>query len=136
MTSDLVSENNFQKASKEKRFVNSFIDSIGIIFLLFLHAMVLDGLLGIVPDDGSPLLGIYSLVLIVFYHALFEYFFSKTPGKFLTKTHVVTTNGQRPTFSNILGRSLCRLIPFDNLSFLFSENGWHDKISNTMVVCD
>jgi uncharacterized RDD family membrane protein YckC len=103
---------------------------------MFLHAMVFDSLLGIIPKEGSPLLGIYSILLYVFYHTLFEHFLGKTPGKFLSKTHVLTVDGQKPTFLNLLGRNFCRLIPFDNISFLFSKQGWHDEFSKTSVVYD
>ncbi len=123
-------------ADKGTRLVNHLVDTIGFFIIIFLHAMILDGLLGVIPEGGSPFLGIYYFVLYVMYHALFEHFFSKTPGKFVTKTNVVTTAGQRPSFVNIVGRNLCRLIPFDNISFLFSKNGWHDQFSKTTVVSD
>ncbi|MCY1461177.1 hypothetical protein D9M71_788050 [compost metagenome] len=41
----------------------------------------------------------------------------------------------RPNFKAICIRTLCRLIPFDALSFLGkSERIWHDSISKTFVV--
>lgn len=134
---DNVSEKSTTRlADKGTRFGNHIIDTIGFFFITFLHAMIFDELLGINPEGGSPLLGIYFFVLYVMYHALFEHFFSKTPGKFITKTHVVTIDGQRPTFIDILGRNLCRLIPLDNVSFLISKSGWHDEFSKTLVVYD
>jgi uncharacterized RDD family membrane protein YckC len=129
-------DNNFKLADKGTRLANHIVDSIGFYFLIFLHAMILDGYLGIIPKDGSPLLGIYAFVLYIFYHTLFEYFLGKTPGKFLTKTHVKTINGLRPSFAKVLKRNLCRLIPLDNISFLIFKHGWHDKISKTCVVYD
>ncbi len=127
-------DTNLRLADKSTRFANHFVDTVCVFFIVFLHAIVLDGLLGVIPKDGSPLLGIYFFVLYVFYHSLFEHFWGKTPGKFLSKTRVVTINGQRPTFSNILGRNVCRLIPLDNISFLISKRGWHDEFSKTCVV--
>jgi type II secretory pathway pseudopilin PulG len=49
---------------------------------------------------------------------------------------VVNLDGTKPSFLRIVGRSLCRDIPFEVLSFLFGEYpyGWHDRISKTMVV--
>ncbi len=42
-------------------------------------------------------------------------------------------DGSTPTTKDYFMRSICRIIPFDALTFL-GENGWHDKISNTIVV--
>lgn len=123
-------------ADKGTRFGHNIVDTIGFYFIIFLHAMILDGWLGIMPEGGSNWFGIYFFFLYVMYHALFEHFFGKTPGKFLTKTKVVKKDGSNPTFMNILGRNTARLIPFDPLSYLFSDRGWHDQISDTYVVVD
>jgi len=128
-------ESNLTAANKFSRFCNFFVDQIGFLFIIFLHSLLLDGLLGIIPKDGSPWLGLYSLVLYVFYYCLFEFYFGKTPGKFLTRTIVMTEDGRRATFKALLIRSLCRLIPLDPLSFIFSS-GWHDELSRTVVVND
>lgn len=76
-----------------------------------------------------------SYALLLAYYFLMESLTNKTIGKFVTNTIVVLPNGEKPTTLNIFKRSLCRLIPFDALSFL-GENGkgWHDSISNTYVV--
>jgi uncharacterized RDD family membrane protein YckC len=117
------------------RFGNYLIDAICFIVIIILHSLLFD-LFGGIPEGGSDFLVIYSVALRIFYYALFEYFFLKTPGKFLTRTHVETMNGKRLTFGRATVRSLCRLIPFDNVSFLFSRTGWHDQISGTCVIDD
>ena len=64
-----------------------------------------------------------------------EVIFQKTLSKFITKTKVVRLDGSKPTKSNILIRTFCRLIPFEIFSFLFPKKGcFHDRLSNTMVV--
>lgn len=123
-------------ADKGIRFGHNLIDTIGFYFIVFLHALILDEWLGIMPEGGSNWFGIYFFFLYVMFHALFEYYFGKTPGKFLTKTKVVKMDGSKPTFINILGRNTARLIPFDPISYLFSDRGWHDQISDTYVVMD
>jgi uncharacterized RDD family membrane protein YckC len=128
-------ESNLVIADKFSRFCNFFVDQIAFMLIIFLHAMLLDGVLGIIPKDGSPWLGLYSIVLYIFYYSLFEFYFGKTPGKFFTRTVVVTKDGQRATFKILLIRSLCRLIPFDALSFLFLSD-WHDDLSRTVVIND
>lgn len=121
-------------ADKGSRFGNHLIDTIGFFIIIMLHAFILDGLLHVIPEDGSPLLGIYYFVLYFGYHFLFEYYFGRTPGKFITNTRVTNLQGQKPTAKELLIRTACRLIPFDNLSFLFGVTGWHDSISETQVI--
>jgi uncharacterized RDD family membrane protein YckC len=121
-------------ADKGTRFGNYILDTIGFFIIIMLHAFILDGLLHVIPEDGSPLLGIYYFVLYFGYHFLFEYFFGRTPGKFITNTRVTDFDGQKPTAKELFIRNICRLIPFDNLSFLFGDKGWHDSISETQVV--
>ena len=65
----------------------------------------------------------------------FEYFFQKTPGKFLTKTKVIDAYGNRPEIGPLILRSIIRMVPFEALSCL-SDRGWHDTWSETFVVPD
>ncbi len=77
----------------------------------------------------------YAYILLFLYFFFMESYTSRTIGKYVTKTMVVMTNGQEPTNQDIAKRSLCRMIPFDILSFLGTNGkGWHDSISNTYVV--
>ncbi|MEC8885384.1 MAG: RDD family protein, partial [Bacteroidota bacterium] len=75
-------------------------------------------------------------LIFLLYQGLTEYFFQKTVGKYITKTIVVTKDGKKPDAGTIALRTLCRLIPFDRLSFLITKNGFHDRFSNTQVVKD
>jgi len=62
--------------------------------------------------------------------------FQKTVAKFITKTKVVRLDGSKPNDSEIIARTICRLIPFDGISYLFVKNGLHDYLSKTKVVKD
>lgn len=75
-------------------------------------------------------------ILIGFgYYLLCETTTSRTLGKLVTGTKVVREDGGEPTFNQILGRSLARLIPFEAFSFLgASGRGLHDTLPNTFVV--
>jgi uncharacterized RDD family membrane protein YckC len=122
-------------AENGQRFKNYLIDSIicGIVTLILFGIVVM-----IVDFDDKDAVFfnnyVYFFLLIrTIYYILFEYFFFRTIGKTITKTMVRTIDGNIPTFQNILGRSLCRLIPFNAISFLFGT-GWHDSISKTSVV--
>lgn len=131
----ISNESNLKVATGSTRFLNFVIDTVGFLFIIFLNAMILDKWLGIIPPDGSPWLGVYFFALYFLYHALLELFFGKTIGEFFTGTTVLTANGGRPKVKVIILRNLCRLIPFDAISFLFSSN-WHDDLSGTKVFYD
>lgn len=122
-------------ADKATRLGHNIIDTFLFYFIIFLHSLIIDKLT-FIPEEGSLWLGFYFFFLYVMFLAIFEYFFGKTPGKFLTKTKVVKRNGSKPTFLNFLGRNTARLIPFDPISYLFLKRGWHDQISGTYVIYD
>lgn len=121
------------------RFANFIIDRI--LGTMIFYAAMFGGiyLLGMDGDGAaSAIVMLFSLAMIPGYYIIFEYFWGKTPGKFLTKTRVVNAAGKQPGFWNIVGRSLCRFIPFEPFSFLSGARplGWHDSISKTYVVED
>jgi hypothetical protein len=112
-------------ASKTKRFINYIVDRIISLILVLL-------LMSIIP---LSIKGISFFPLLFLYYFLTEYFFNKTFGKFLTKTRIVNSKGEKPTTKELLIRSLCRFIPFESFSFLSSNGkGWHDSISKTSVI--
>lgn len=119
------------------RFVNFAIDFV-VIFILYV--MIVPTIESILPLTSRVELSIYrilSLVLfIAFYYISFEYNSQKTLGKIITKTKVVTLDGNKPEFMDIVSRTFCRLIPFDRFSFFFTRNGFHDAISGTKVIKD
>lgn len=91
------------------------------------------------PEDeaGLHVAGfVTELAVYLAYFVVMETIFQRTLAKLLTGTIVVTKSGTRPSFGQVLGRSLARLIPFEALTFLFDEHpvGWHDSLSKTRVV--
>ena len=69
------------------------------------------------------------------YYCFFEGIFARSPGKWICGTRVVDLEGNRPSFLQVIGRSLARFIPFEAFSFLGSRGiGWHDSLSSTRVV--
>lgn len=122
-------------ASAGQRIGNYVIDTIAYYILLIAFGFIF-GFLGILDD--SPIL-IYPLAIgtIFGYYIIMEAAFGKTLGKFVTGTKVVTENGEKPTTGAIVGRTLCRLIPFEAFSLLGSKAiGWHDSIPGTRVIRD
>lgn len=123
-------------ASTGMWFTNYFVDSIiqNIFFYSLLFAF---DSTAIYSEDLSGFVVILALLSIPFYFILFEYFLGKTPAKYITKTKVVTAQGRRPKFWQVVGRTFARYIPFEAFSFFGNRPvGWHDSLSKTRVVTD
>jgi uncharacterized RDD family membrane protein YckC len=129
-------------ASSGRRLANLLLDQLACGLLAFGIAiiMVLIAVLFHVEDSVHRIPDIVVCVVVCFiYYVPQEVLFGKTLGKFVTGTKVVSTTGIRPTLGQIVGRTLCRMIPFEAFSFLFAgENpvGWHDRFSGTRVIRD
>jgi len=119
------------------RFLNFLIDFIVIMIL----ALIISFIIGLLVQPTDPaliqIIG-YVLILGTFfgYYGIMEIKFQKTLGKFITKTKVVKMDGEKPENGDIITRTFCRLIPFDQISFLFTKNGFHDLLSKTKVIKD
>ena len=131
-------------ASKGKRFAHHIIDLIPQYAVSYALAY---GFFYIGEFTGNYTLNDYwnnmtiwedyafSYALLLTYFFLMEGLTLRTLGKYATNTKVVMQDGSVPTRQDILIRSLCRIIPFDALSFLGTNGkGWHDSISKTYVV--
>jgi len=70
------------------------------------------------------------------YYTLLEGIFAKTPGKWFTRSRVVTLSGKRPNLAVILWRSLLRLTIIDLFFGPFLNGPLHDYASKTMVIED
>lgn len=124
-------------ASKWLRLVNFIIDYISYIFFSMLLGIVIALLFGKAGINYLQSIPRFFLgVPIVFtYYLVLEATLGRTLGKFVTGTKVVNGQGLKPSFSQILGRSLTRLIPLEGLTFLSrTRRGWHDRLPDTYVV--
>jgi len=118
---DLLPINTEQiKATITKRFLNYFVDIIIISFI------------SVFFDFNSNGQNLTVPIVFLSYYLLMEGAFRTTIGKLLTNTKVVDIDGTR--VNEIFVRTICRIIPFEPLSFLFGKNGWHDSISKTTVI--
>lgn len=126
-------------ASQPKRYLNFLIDLLFQLiisyFLTFLYIIILHK----IPQINFISIIYYSIlnfVIFILYYTLSEGFWGKSPAKFITHTRVLRENGQSLTLYIILLRTLCRCIPFDSFSFLFSKNpkGWHDSLPKIIVI--
>lgn len=132
-------------ASKGIRFANFVIDYIvqivfGIAFGVVLGIIsALTGSYGlydlVIETEGRLADYIFGTIILIIYYIIIETFTARSIGKYITKTKVVLYDGSKPTFNEILVRTLCRVIPFEALSFLGEDGkGWHDSISKTYIV--
>ena len=81
--------------------------------------------------DNNKILFLSYYVYYIFQEGLY----GRTLGKSIAGTKVVNDDGAEISMGQAFHRTLCRLIPFDVLSFLGgSPSGWHDRIQNTYVI--
>jgi len=118
------------------RFLDFVIDEIlmGVFSYCVIIAIAAMGMgVGVLEQMNTYVL---SMAIMVVYYVISESLWQKTPAKFITRTKVVSIKGGKPEFSQIVGRTFARFIPFEPLSVLASPlgRGWHDTLSGTMVV--
>ena len=118
-------------ASKSKRAFYFIVDWILISLLAVPIVMLLVMIEPTIVTNNNDL--VLGVILYCSYYIICESLWCKTFGKLITKTKVVTYEGQKPSFANIVGRNLFLLIPFDPLIF-FGKTGLHDSLSRTTVV--
>ena len=127
-------------AGQGARIINLIVDTITylLIWIILSFILVLVGFDQTYADEtGEPIPLIPFIILIPTfwgYYIVSESLFQKTIGKLLTKTTEVNTKGEKPSFGQIVGRTISRSIPFEYLSYLFTKRGIHDLISSTLVI--
>lgn len=115
-------------AKKWQRIIAWIIDSI-IIGFFILVANQSDN------DILAPIIILFS------YYFIMEVIWDRTFGKLIMGIMIVDARKknyeEKRMIKLVLIRTLCRYIPFDLISFFFTDNGqlWHDNLSNTIVIC-
>jgi uncharacterized RDD family membrane protein YckC len=97
-------------ATQGQRFLTMILDMVGYIIFSVIIGFIL-GLVLAFTDNidyidriNEHLLG---LAMISLYYIPQELIFGRTIGKFITKTKVVTLDGERPSFKVIFIRTIC-----------------------------
>jgi uncharacterized RDD family membrane protein YckC len=127
-------------ASRWRRFTNLIIDDIVFYLIIGALAAVLlaragtQGMQGYLL--GTSFVGRWLLFagIRLGYYLLCEATTSRTIGKLVSGTRVVTESGGKPTFVQVVQRTLSRLVPFEPFSFFAPLPGWHDRWSKTRVI--
>lgn len=120
-------------ASMGARFANMLVDKVVVDIAFFSLCM----LAAVVSDQALVVTVVIAAFIVLFgYHLVCESIWQRTIGKLITKTKVVDRAGNKPSFGKILLRTICRIIPFEFISYLLHSHpiGIHDQLSGTMVV--
>ena len=131
-------------ASKGQRFLNFIIDLL-IQYILLLSLRTTVSIIADITKNFNLSNWIDSMsaweqfisgiITLLFYYNLTEMYLSRSLAKFTTSTIVVTKLGLKPDNKTIFWRTLCRLIPFEALTFFNKDlRGLHDTLSETYVV--
>lgn len=136
-----------ETAGRWRRFFNWLVDYVVLMLIAFVVMFVYGMTMAMTRNAAAieqmqqpnPLrdYGVGFAITFAYYIAM-EGLFGLTIGKLVTGTRVVNEKGGRPTFGQAVGRTLCRMIPFEPFSLLFAGDGeargWHDSIPRTYVV--
>jgi len=129
LTKEMAARGVIVPATSGKRIGNFIIDLI-IVYTLF-YIIGMSELRTLIENDQRSVF----LVIYLLYYIILEGGFGQTLGKFITETKAVNNDGSALTFERVIGRSLCRFIPIELLSFVGRRpRGWHDSFSKTMVI--
>lgn len=111
------------------RLSNFVIDTSIFVVLIFIFMEVVPRQVGI---DNIKWV---SILIYFLYYFILEYFGGQTVGKWITKSKVMNLDaGKEVQLGQILIRTIMRCIPVDILSYLFTNNGFHDRISRTLTI--
>jgi hypothetical protein len=126
-------------ASKWRRLTHFVIDFGGCLVLsqmIRLIGMLINGSIftSMLSGVGGPVFDVFVFIL---YYLASEFLSGRTLGKLVTRTRVISWSGGgggRLRFGQVLTRTLLRLVPLEQLTFLAGSPGLHDRLSNTRVV--
>lgn len=133
-------------ASRWRRFFNWLIDYACFTLLSMLVLLPYATWLYVRGGDAAlealetpNLLRDYGvgIAAMLLYYIPMESIFGFTIGKLVTGTRVVTEDGGKPRWGQIVGRTFARFIPFEPFSLLFSSDerrSWHDSLPKLYVV--
>lgn len=123
-------------ASKRARFFNFVIDWVMqmILVVLFSVAISLMGSERVIGHFERLPGFVLGFLAMCCYYIPMESIFGRTVGKFITGTKVVNEVGAPPSFAQVVGRTLSRVLPLEALTFLRAETrGLHDSLPETYV---
>jgi uncharacterized RDD family membrane protein YckC len=89
----------------------------------------------VLPAEWSPTLCLLiSAIIALSYFLVSEILFSRTLGKLLVNTKVVSDYGRKPSIFSFFLRTYGRILPFEFVPLLYGKPAFHDESSNTTVI--
>lgn len=138
------SEKTYVYASAGQRFLNFVIDLIAIYMLMAILGVlmgIITALTGNVNGFGGG--GLTQLIFLFLYFSVFFLYYTllegtkgKSLGKLITKTRVLSIEGERITYGKAFVRTLIRFLPFEFISGFSGTTMWHDQWTYTMLIKD
>jgi uncharacterized RDD family membrane protein YckC len=122
------------EATKGARIGNAIVDTICVVIIYYLIEVLYTIVYVAIFDEYPSVPGFLFYLIYSSYYFLFEQFSGTTPGKLLTRTVVRNYDGSKPSVKQMLLRSVLRIFPHDQLSFLCGATGLHDELSKTTVI--
>jgi uncharacterized RDD family membrane protein YckC len=138
-------EYTYTQADSGKRFGNYLIDRVVFYFVWLGFSSIAARplafiLISTTRNRNVRKIEVFFMALVAFvvFFTAFEGFSKgKTPGKWITGTRVVTSDGGMITLKMAFIRSLCRLVPFEPFSALKNPSyPWHDRWTRTLVIVE
>ena len=124
-------------ASKGERFLNFIIDLL-IIYIIAVCIVATINIIGDITNSYGVSNWVkslslienlfFGLIILFFYYAFTEMYFSRTFAKYFTKTMVVRVDGSKPNTKNVMIRTVSRLNPIDPFSF------WVNRKEDCMIL--
>ena len=134
-------------ASKWARFWNFSIDSLFFLIFYFAMVVIISIVLSFTDEQAANSFAnsfegkheFLQRLISTLVYALFMTFQEtltkgRSLGKWITKTKVLTEDGETPSTLSFLKRNFSRCVPFELFSALFDLIPWHDQWSDTRVV--
>jgi uncharacterized RDD family membrane protein YckC len=115
------------------RVINFLVDTILIAIIAYFIAKWYRFYVYFYGYKGHNFAFFFWSTLVVYY-TFFEAIFTRTPGKFLSYSKVVSSNGKRPNILQVLVRSLVRVTIIDLFFQPLLNKTLHDYLSKTDVV--
>jgi uncharacterized RDD family membrane protein YckC len=128
-------------ATRTRRFFNFFIDMIIYeVIMLFAVFPLMRAIVDPHVFDNFWVSFLFASIVQFAYYLMFEAWFQRTPGKFITGTKVVMADGSKPDLATLAKRTLTRIVPFNAISVYTGsepdkkDTWWHDRWTATRVV--
>ena len=132
-------------ASIWQRVLNMLIDTVIVFIVFIIVGSIAEGLYVLFIDeyglsdsfyDGGSIFAVFFILYFLYYIILESLWKNQTFGKMITKTKVVRVNKRNLSHTQIVGRTVVRILlgRIDWISLLFNKKTLHDLLSKTEVV--